>query len=151
MRLVFHEFYDPMDSRHARICEALEGMQVVDRLYMVHRHACRIPPEDADTIVDRSFKIAQITAGLVRYYHSRGAVAFHYTKKPHDCLTAALASKYTNPMGGDCSSGEDFMKTAKLAIRGSMYGNGLKKCSNVAIGKYVKGLQLKAVRNWWKK
>ena len=151
MQAVFEKFWNPADQRHARISVCLQLMKEVDALYMKHRMEYRVPTEAARRIVEASFEIAQITTGLVRYYHARGTVAFHYTKKCHDCLHAALASKYCNPMHADCSSGEDFMKVAKQAIRGSMYGNRLGKVGNVALRKYVKAWHIKngQRRAWW--
>ena len=71
--------------------------------------------------------------------------------KLHYCLRAALASRYCNPMYGDCSSGEDFMKTARKLVRGCMYGNGLTTVSNVAVGEILKGFALEAnpTTRWW--
>ena len=153
METVFREFADLSDARHIRILNCLRLMKEVNELYLVNRMADRIPPEHSARIISGSFEIAQITAGLVRYYHPRGVIAFHYTKKTHDCLHAALASKYCNPMHGDCSSGEDFMKVAKQAIRGSMFGNRIGKTANVALRKYVKAWHLKRgqQRAWWKR
>ena len=96
METVFREFADLSDARHIRILNCLRLMKEVNELYLVNRMADRIPPEHSARIIAGSFEIAQITARLVRYYHPRGVIAFHYTKKTHDCLHAALASTYCN-------------------------------------------------------
>ena len=152
MGAVFRQFWDEHNLRHIRIAEALDATKAIDRIYMDRRHAYRMPPADAEKIIWLSFRVAQITTGLVRRYHGLGIVAFHYTIKLHYCLHAALASRYCNPMFRDCSSGEDFMKTDRKLIRGCMYGNGLTTCSNVAVQKDLKGFALKAdpTTRWWK-
>jgi hypothetical protein len=153
METVFREFADLSDPRHIRILNCLKLMKEVNQLYLTNLRADRIPPQQSARIISASFEIAQITAGLVRYYHGQGVIAFHYTKKLHDCLHAAMASKYCNPMNGDCSAGEDFMKVAKQSIRGSMFGNRIAKSPNVALRKYVKAWHLKRGKQlaWWRR
>lgn len=138
MGSVFRKFHDETDRMHNRIAEALDATKAIDRMYMANRHAYRIPHADSREIIRLSFRVAQITTGLVRHYHDLSAVAFHYTIKLHYCLHATWATRYCNAVYGDCSSGEDFMNTARKLIRGCMYGNGLTACSNVAVQKYLK-------------
>ena len=152
MPAVFREFMDAGNPRHQKVLVGLEIMKETNAILDSNRGAHRLPKPAADRLIELSFLLAQITTSLIKYYHPRRIPLFHYTQKQHDCLHLALTGRFTNPMHGDCSSGEVLMKTSKTLIRGSMYGNHPAKVGNVSLHKYAKALHIKMspAAPWWK-
>ena len=153
MPAVFRKFMDADDPRHRKVLLGLETIKETNTILDSNRSAYRLPTPAADRLIELSFLIAQTTTSLIKYYHPRLIPLFHFTQKHHDCLHLALVGRFTNPMHGDCSSGEALMKFAKKLIRGSMFGNHPAKTGNVALHKYAKGLHIKMdpAGPWWKR
>lgn len=152
MHLVFNEFMDEANPQHIRVRHLLLANKEVTDIYDEHVHAHRFPAEASERLIRLEFEIAQDVSALIQFYHPLAMPLFHFTLKQHYTLHAALSSRYGNPSHGDCSSGEDLMKTAKAMIKGAMHGNGPVQTSNKAMSKYVKALHLSydSVHPWWK-
>jgi hypothetical protein len=114
MPSVFEAFMDATDPLHHRVPSGLRGIQATNEIYDANRTAYRFPAADAERLIHWSFDIAQQVTALIRAYHPKAIVLFHYTIKQHYTLHAALSARYTNPCYGDWTSGEDLMKVAKL-------------------------------------
>ena len=153
MPAVFRKFMDASNPRHQKVLLGLETIKETNTILDSNRCAYRLPTPAADRLIELSFLIAQITTSLIKYYHPRLIPLFHFTQKQHDCLHLALVGPFTNPMHGDCGSGEELMKVAKKLIRGSMFGNHPVKVGNVALHKYAKALHIKMdpAGPWWKR
>jgi hypothetical protein len=151
MPRVFEAHMDPGNGMHRRVLLGLKAIRNTDRILHEHQRAYRFPQDAAAELVQSSFFVAQVVTSLIKHFHPRRMPLFHYTIKQHYCLHIALASQWTSPLMGDCSSGESFMKIAKRQIRGSMHGNAPSKAANVATAKYLKALHLQLDRtgDWW--
>jgi hypothetical protein len=142
MPQVFEKHMDATNQVHRKVLIGLNAIKEIDAIYHEHRVEFKLPPAASDRLIELSFLVAKVVSSLIKFYHPRRIPVFHYTIKQHYCLHNAVASKYTNPLLGDCSSGEDLMKTAKKLIAASVHGNGPAKAGSVAIRKYMKGLHL---------
>jgi hypothetical protein len=151
MPRVFEEHMNQDDPVHHRVLIGLKTIRDIDSIYDANRKEYRVPAEASRQLVQLSFLVAQVVTSLIKRFHPQRIPLFHYTIKQHYCLHISLVSAYTNPLVGDCSSGEDFMKAAKKLIKGSVYGNHPAKIGNVCIQKYLKGLHLRfdAESQWW--
>ena len=152
MGLAFRICWDPVDTMHVKIAECLDAIRDTDRIYESTRNDYRTPPADSRRLIELTFSIGRDVSILINHYHARAIPCFHFTIKQHYTMHCALASAYTNPAYGECSSGENFMKSAKILLRGCMYGNPPARITNMAILKYVKGFEIKHRGNatWWK-
>ena len=90
---VFRKLCDLDDDRHRLILEAIEYVRKTNHIYTRHRYANRIPPDDREELVAKTFKFCQITSKLIKYYHERGMFVFHYTIKSHYSLHIAMAGR----------------------------------------------------------
>ena len=137
---------------HICIAECLDAIRDTDRIYESSRNEYRTPPADSKRLIELTFSIGRKISILIDYYHPRLIPCFHFTIKQHYTMHCALASRYTNPLYSECSSGENFMKFAKILLRGCMYGSPPARITNIAILKYVKGFEIKIndKAKWWK-
>ena len=137
---------------HQRIATCLDEIRDTDQIYESNRHEYRIPERESRRLIRLTFSLGRSISILIEHYHAAGMPCFHFTIKQYHTMHCALASEYTNPYYGECSSGENFMKFSKALVRGCMYGNPPSRIPNVAILKYVKGFGIKhdAKRKWWK-
>jgi len=153
---VFYEFMDKDNSKgqksnHEKVYFMLKCIRESNEIITAKRLCFRYPAAASDRLIQLSFAIAQCATALIRAYHP-DVPCFHFTLKTHLTLHIALSTKYTNPSMWDCSSGEDFMKICRRAIRGAMAGNRIHRTGCVALSKYLKALHVDwfADAAWWK-
>ena len=151
MPTVFANFMDHEDEGHKMVLVGLNCIRETNLLIEENYHCHRFPAGAAQKFVELSFLIAQTTSALINRYHP-ALPLFHYTIKLHYTLHCALCSQYTNPLHGDCSSGEVLMKSAKRLVKGCLAGNPIHKVGSVALRKYLKGFHLlhDPSSPWWK-
>ena len=144
-------FMDHEDEGHKMVLVGLNCIRETNLLIDENYHCHRFPAGAAQRFVELSFLIAQTTTALINRYHP-ALPLFHYTIKLHYTLHCALCSQYTNPLHGDCSSGEVLMKSAKRLVKGCLAGNPIHKVGSVALRKYLKGFHLlhDPSSPWWK-
>ena len=152
---VFSEFMDKDNSKgqqanHEKVLLMLQCIRESNQIITANRLCFRYPPEASDRLIKLSFAIAQSATALIRIYHPDVA-CFHFTLKTHLTPHIALCTKYTNPSMWDCSSGKDFMKICRRAIRGAMAGNQIHRTGYVALSKYLKALHVDWFGDapWW--
>ena len=109
MGLVFRRFWDPEDRMHQRIATCLDEIRDTDQIYESNRHEYRIPAGDSRRLIRLTFSLGRSISILIEHYHAAGMPCFHFTIKQHYTMHCALASEYTNPYYGECSSGENFL------------------------------------------